>query len=130
MKCKFNGCKRKKGLVEGLCQIHTGRDLQTASANNNALSNHASSRGVTYEDLRTLINEKFDGLSEIIKQLQTENLQLSNHVYELEEHADKLAKENSNLKSAVNKRFIAHDALNQYGRHVNAKLINILEEHL
>ena len=127
MKCKFNGCRRKKGLVEGLCHFHTGCDLQTTSANKFSLSNHASSKGVTNEDLMALINEKFDGLNVIIQQLQTENLKLSNHMYELEEHVDNLNKENSVLRSAINKRFIAHDALNQHGRHVNMRLINIPE---
>ena len=129
MRCKFNGCNRKRGLVEGYCRIHLGRDLLSASSNN-AVKTHSSNKGVTNEDLMALINEKFDGLNAIVQQLQTENLQLSNQVYELEDNIEKLASENSDLKTALNKRFFAEDALNQYGRHVNARVINIPEVKL
>ena len=130
MHCKFKGCNRKRGIVEGYCRIHHGRELLSANEDTTPKSHSNSRGGVTNEDLKALINEKFDGLNAIVQQLQTENLQLSNQVYELEENVDKLTTENSDLRCAINKHFIAQDALNQHGRHVNGRFLNIPEVKL
>ena len=128
MVCKFKDCKRKRGLTDGYCKIHVGRGQLKPSTDDVALNEQSTtSKRVTNEDLKDLIHEKFDSLNAIIQQLQAENVELCNQVDELEGDVIKLTKENADLKSAVNKRYIAHDALNQHGRHVNARFLNIAE---
>ena len=127
MKCKFVGCIRSRGIVEGFCRTHAGRDLLPAPARS---TQEGSGQKKTIEDLYSLINTKFDGLSAIVQQLQTENLQLSNQVFELEENLEKVSSENQDLKCKLNQQFFSHDALNQHGRHVNARFLNIDEPEL
>ena len=126
-KCKFSGCSRRSNLTNGFCPIHKGREQSTPTKGANALNERSSNNAVTNADLKALINEKFDSLNAIIQQLQTENLQLSNQVGELEEKVVTLSTENGDLRSAINKQYIARDALNQYGRHVNSRFLNIDE---
>ena len=127
-KCNFAGCIRTRSLVNGYCRTHTGRRLlQTAKTSAKEV---VSSGAVTNEDLKKLITERFDDLHAIVHQLQTENLQLSNQVFELEENVDKLTNENGDLRKAFNEQFFAHDALNQHGRHINGRFINIPEPKL
>ena len=128
MKCKFAGCIRTRSIRNGYCRTHTGRgSLETIPTPAGA---NSSNGAVTNEDLKKLISDKFDQLQAIVHQLQTENLQLSNQVFELEESMDKMKSENGDLKKAFNKQFFAHDALNQHGRHVNARIINVTEPNL
>ena len=121
MKCKFAGCIGSRGIVSGYCRTHAGRDLLPAPSSTTQEGSGGQKK--TIEDLYCLINTKFDGLNAIVQQLQTENLQLSNQVFEL-------STENQDLKAKFNRQFYAHDALNQHGRHVNARFLNIVEPTL
>ena len=106
--------------------MHAGRNV-TKTVVNAAKNTNTGKEEVSNKDLQRLINEKFDSLTALVQQLQNENLQLSNQVHELEDNVEKLSSENNTLKSVVNKQFLAHDALNQYGRHKNERFINIAE---
>ena len=127
--CKYDGCIGRRGLVNGYCSIHAGHHVTTAVVDT-AKNTSSSREEVSNKDLQVLINDKFDTLTTLVKQLQNENLQLSNQVHMLEDNVEKLSSENDTLKSVINTRFFAHDALNQYGRHSNARVINITEPKL
>ena len=67
MRCKYSGCNRKNGIVNGRCRTHVGstNPLSPPTSPNNSVKNVAIQKSL--EEMRTTI-----------LQLQQENLALNN----------------------------------------------------
>ena len=121
--CKHDGCKRDRGIVDGYCRVHLSHaDKPTLSP---------SKSDIVKNDK---LQKKLDAMELRILHLEKENIELTNMVGELNDSIDVLTSENDylkvengDLKTQINKNFLANDGLNQYGRKESIRLHNIPE---
>ena len=120
MRCKYSGCNRKNGIVNGRCRTHVSstNPLSPPTSPNNSVKNVAIQKSL--EEMRTTI-----------LQLQQENLALNEQVGELQEsHATQkninsmLLEENGFLRAKINATNYHADSLEQYTRRENIKLVD------
>ena len=133
--CLANGCRSNRGLVDGYCRVHYGRkSLSTPSQLTNEPSAAAFSKAkkgsCTNSDLKMeleKISRSMNDVLQYMKQLEKENIEMTNELFDLHNTTDKLKEENALLKSKCNLNFIAADKLNQYGRKESFRAVNVRE---
>ena len=135
--CKLEGCRYQYGIINGYCRIHAGRarsevNLSSLNIDNSSLKKISSSQRsqVTNNDLRDILREvlgKLDNITNVVAQLQQENIELANNVSDLNAENQELKREIGDLKCNQNKLFFKNDAQNQHGRHENFRTHNITE---
>ena len=134
MECSCVGCIVNLGIVDGYCRVHRGRaNMSTTSSVCGIDSNNKSNSSAATQDVNddiVLLRNEIETLKGTIKQMRKENLQLSNQVFLLDYTVADMQKESHRIKCEINTKFLAHDALNQYGRHENLRIYNIPEPDL
>ena len=120
-KCSYDGCKSKRGIVNGYCRVHHWHSDPPSSPTNQNIKNKE-------------LNKQLEAMMITIKGLQRETLELNNQLSvqgdqnkELKDENLALKKENGDLKQRINLNFLAADKQNQHGRLENVRIRNYPE---
>ena len=120
-RCRFEGCKSKRGIIDGYCRVHHWHADPPKSPKNDAVKNKE-------------LNKQLESMAVMIKGLQRETLELNNQLYVqseenkiLKDENETLRRENGDLKQRINMNFLATDSQNQYGRKESARIRNYPE---
>ena len=121
-RCRYEGCKSERGIIDGYCRVHHWHTDPPKSPRNEGVIKNKE------------LNKQLESMTIFIKGLQRETLELNNQLcvqFEenklLKEENEALSRENGDLKQRINLNFLATDSQNQYGRKESVRIRNYPE---